>query len=215
MDRFIAGFDSEADLDLQLCLAEGVAYQRDMTQLVPYDAAYFNRCLGYEDQAIANAINAGRIALVAQFFGSGKLLDVGIGSGEFIKKRPNTFGHDVNPAAIEWLKRADLWAPSLEGFGAFTFWDVIEHVPEPEQYLMQVRLHAFVFVSVPVFADLRSIRASRHYRPGEHLYYWTAEGFVNWMGRHGFMLLAVDDFETAAGRDSIGSFAFKRVKWPS
>jgi hypothetical protein len=212
MDRFIAGLPAEPDGDLMLCCRHGIAYQADCTPGVNYDGAYYDKCKGYEDQAIANAINAGRIAMVGKYCGIGQVVDVGIGSGEFVKKRPNTYGLDVNPVAIEWLKRNDLWAERLDEFEAFTFWDVIEHVPEPEAYFRQIPMHAHVFASIPVFNGLDVIRQSRHYRPGEHLYYFEEYGFVNWMEWHGFLLMDSRDFEIKAGREAIYSFAFKRIK---
>lgn len=215
MDRFIAQLDAEDDDDLMLCRAHGVAYQKDRSHVVAYDADYFNKCLGYEDQDIARKINDGRIALVNRYLGGGRVLDVGIGSGEFIKRRGNTFGHDVNAVAIAWLRREGLLAERLDGFGGITFWDVLEHVETPETYLRHINLHAFLFTSLPIFPDLDSIRASRHYRPGEHLYYWTEDGFVAWLGQHGFRLMERGTFEIDAGRDSIYSFAFRRYRWPS
>jgi hypothetical protein len=82
------------------------------------------------------------------------------------------------------------------------------------QYLQRVRLHAYVFASIPVFDDLYKVRDSRHYRPGEHLYYFKRQGFIDWMEAHGFLLLEWNDYESAAGRESINSFAFKRNRWP-
>lgn len=199
------------DDDLMLCLGAGVAYQADMSVRVGYGQDYWNKCASYEDQAIALAINRGRVDLVAKYVDPHELvLDVGIGSGEFVRKRPNTLGVDVNPVAIAWLKAEKLWAHELRGFTGYTFWDVLEHVEEPGQYLREVVTGAFVFTSLPIFEDLRRIRESRHYRPGEHLYYWTEEGFVRWMAEHGFDLLEQQDFETRAGRQSIGTFAFQR-----
>jgi hypothetical protein len=215
VDRFIGTFAAEADGDLMLCRDFGVAYQADRSNLCAYDGAYYSKCLSYEDQAIALAINAGRIALVDRHYGPGRMVDVGIGSGEFAKKRPNTWGHDVNPAGIEWLKRNDLWAERLSGFGAASFWDVLEHVEEPELYLRQIQLHSYVFTSIPIFCSLGAIRLSKHYRPSEHLYYFEDEGFVSWMDMHGFMLLERADFEIQAGRESIYSYAFKRNRWTS
>lgn len=208
MDRFIAAMPGRRDDDLMVC--DGVAYQIDQGNLVVYDEPYYNKCLGYEGQQIAQRLNAGRIGFVAKHFGPGLLVDIGIGSGEFIKMRPRTHGRDVNPVAIEWLKRNELWAEHLTDYGAHTYWDVIEHVPTPEQYLSKIGLHCFAFFSIPVFDDLSRVRDSKHYRPGEHLYYWTHDGFIAWMDSHGFLLLESDDFETRAGRESIRSYAFKR-----
>jgi hypothetical protein len=215
LDRFVAALPGERDGDLVLCRDHGVAYQADRSHVVAYDDEYYAKCRSYEDQAIARQINAGRIALVGRHVGDNRVVDVGIGSGEFIKKRPNTSGRDINPVAIEWLKRNDLWAEHLDEFAGYTFWDVLEHVPAPEVYLREIPLHAFLFTSVPLFYALGGIRLSKHYRPGEHLYYWTDEGFVAWMDRHGFQLLERGSFEIDAGRESIYSFAFRRNRWPA
>jgi len=215
MDRFIASWPAVADGDLMLCREHGVAYQADQSQLVDYGEEYFEKCRGYEGQAIADRINAGRIEFVQRHFGPGRVLDVGVGSGEFIKRRPHTFGVDVNPTAVEWLKASGRWADNLDCFGAYTFWDVLEHVPEPETYLRHVYLRSFLFLSMPIMQSLDRIRESKHYRPGEHLYYWTEQGLVEWMAWHGFALLEASSFESEAGRESIRSFAFRRFKWPT
>lgn len=211
MDRFIQSMPAQEDGDLMLCAANGVAYQKDQTHIVNYDAEYYDKCKNYEGREIAKKINAGRIALVQKHFGDGLAVDVGIGSGEFIKNRPETYGRDINPVAIEWLKRNDLWARYLGDFEALTFWDVIEHVPTPEDYFRQISPGAYLFTSLPIFDDLSLIRQSKHYRPGEHLYYWTESGFVQWMKLHGFQLLERQAFEIEAGRKDILSFAFAKV----
>jgi len=211
LDRFIANMPAERDGDLMLCREHGLAYQRDRNHIISYDDEYYNRCKSYEGQAIANRINAGRLALVSRHIGNNRLCDVGIGSGEFIRSRPNTFGRDINPVAQEWLKRSDLWLEHFNDCSNFSFWDVLEHLPDPEQYLRHVPLHGFVFCCLPLFYGLGAIRLSKHYRPGEHLYYWSEGGFIEWMGLHGFQKLERCDFEIAAGRESIYSFAFKRI----
>lgn len=211
MDAFVRDV-AELDGDLILCRERGFAFQHDMKASVPYDAAYFDKYAGYEGQEIAAWINAARIALVNKHAGrNGLVLDVGIGSGEFIKKRPQTFGFDINEKAIAWLKAEKLWSESFDLFGAFTFWDVLEHVPEPASYFDRMRDGSWLFTSLPIFADLSRIRESKHYRPNEHYYYWTAKGFVAWMGLHGFKCWEVNDNETKAGRDSIMSFAFRKL----
>jgi hypothetical protein len=204
---------SKPDDDLVLCPWDGVAYQADMTPTAAYDETYFAKCASYEGQAIADKINAGRVELVNDFIGMNRCCDIGIGSGEFIKHRGNTWGCDVNPVAIEWLRKIGRLADNLNEFAAFTFWDVLEHIPTPEDYLKRIPLHGFVFTSVPIMATVERVRESKHYRPGEHLYYWEMNGFVDWMAMHGFKCVSHRTFEIDAGRDSIHSFGFKRFKW--
>ena len=214
-DRFIAEFPAIEDDDLMLCQSHGVAYQKDRAHIVNYDAHYYDKCMAYEGKPIADKINAGRVGIVAKHYGRGAVLDTGIGSGEFIKSRPNTYGRDVNPVAIEWLMRNDLWAHYPSEFDAFTFWDVLEHIETPDDVLRHIRPGAYLFASIPVFDDLTRIRDSRHYRPGEHLYYFEDRGFVRWMHMHGFHLLERSNFETIAGRESIATFAFQRIDKPA
>lgn len=209
MDRFIDGFAAEYDADLMLTLC-GVAYQRDMTPSVSYGDAYFEKYRAYEDTPIGIAVNAARLGLVARHY-AGRLCDIGIGCGTFVKSRPDTLGYDINPRAVKWLEEHDLLG-KLGDFSAYSMWDVLEHLTDPIEYLRLVPLHGFLFVSLPIFDDLHDIRASKHYRPGEHLYYFTHDGLVHWMKLHGFVLLEWNTEESDAGRDSIRSYAFKRKR---
>lgn len=214
MDALVARFDAIPDGDLMLCPMRGVAYQTDMAAgRVPYAADYWEKYRSYEGSEIARRINAGRVALVDRHAGAAaSVVDVGIGSGEFIRSRPGpTFGTDVNPLARQWLCAGARWASRLDAFGAFTFWDVLEHLEDPDVYLRQIPDGSYLFACLPIFGRLVDVRSSRHYKPGEHLYYWTEPGFVAWMEERRFALLERADFETAAGRDGIVSFAFHRT----
>ncbi len=211
-DRFILAVANTADGDLMLSDTLGLARQRDLARTVDYDDAYFEKYVLYEGQPIARAINAGRKAIVNKYVGpDAPVLDVGIGSGEFIKSRPNTWGYDVNPKAAAWLEARKRWSFSLGAFEALTFWDVLEHVETPAEYFDRMHPGQYLFTSLPIFDDIRRVRESKHYRPGEHLYYFTEFGFIWWMTRHGFDLLDIQDFETKAGRDSILTFAFRKA----
>lgn len=211
MDIFIK-HTAEFDGDLILCRGLGVAYQHDQSASVAYDIDYFDKYRGYEGTEIAQRINAARLDLVSRHVAGDFVLDIGVGSGEFVKNRPNTFGYDINPAAAAWLKGCGLWSDRFEDFRAFTFWDVLEHVRDPGvDYFGRIAGGAWLFTSLPIFGDLTQVRVSKHYRPNEHYYYWTESGFVRWMARHGFTLREINEDETRAGRDSIVSFAFRKV----
>lgn len=214
VDKFIANFDAVEDDDLMLCDRNGVAYQADMSAgRVPYDSDYLAKCRAYEDLPTAKAVNAGRCALLMRHLPEGaSVLDVGAGSGAFVRAAASwgfdACGFDVIQDTADELRAAGVYAEDLSVFDAVTLWDSIEHMEDPGRPLREIRKGSLLFVSVPIFADLRTIRASKHYRPGEHLYYWTAQGFINWAALSGFRLLEQSTHETDAGRDSIGAFAF-------
>lgn len=198
-----------------LCEGRGVAYQRDMSAgRVCYDETYLDKFAAY-DATISEAVNAGRCAFLKKRLPLGsKVLDVGAGSGEFVRaaiaEGLAAKGFEVIPQVASRLIDDGLYADDPLEFDAITFWDVIEHMEQPGQWLGRVGTGSLVFASVPIFDDLRQIRSSRHYRPGEHLFYFTAAGFTEWMRLRGFRLLEQSGHETAAGRDSIGAFAFRR-----
>ena len=209
MDRFIAKFPSENDGDLEICKA-GVAYQRDMTAPIEYNGAYFDHYKALEGSEIAKKINTGRIKLVNDNAGWQRpVLDIGIGSGEFIKRRPNTYGYDINPTAQAWLKENELWRDDLSQFRAFSMWDVIEHVRCPSDYLDWMPKGSWLFLSIPVFHDLSRVRQSKHYKPNEHFYYFTPRGLIDWLSLYGFRLVERSKFESQ-WRDKIESFALQR-----
>jgi hypothetical protein len=101
-----------------------------MSKLIEYGPDYWENYQRRAGTEIANKLNAGRVDFVAITL-QNEVLDVGIGNGEFIQRRPNTFGYDVNQVAIKWLLENGKYRDRFSDFNAFTFWDVLEHIPEP------------------------------------------------------------------------------------
>jgi 2-polyprenyl-3-methyl-5-hydroxy-6-metoxy-1,4-benzoquinol methylase len=208
MDRLIKRFDTKQDADLMICAARGIAYQANMAVgRVPYGTDYFAKVKAYEDTEVARAVNAGRCAFLL-------LLDIGTGSGAFMREAKGwgfeAKGYDVIPEVVEMLQAAESYSEDIGAADIVTMWDTLEHLEAPEAVLKRVRRGAWLFVSIPVFEDLSKIRKSKHYRPGEHLYYWTHEGLVNWLALYGFRFVALSAHEIEAGREAIGAFAFVR-----
>lgn len=216
MDCLIQRFDAEADDDLMFCPHRGVAYQRNMGRgRVAYDAGYFQHFADYAGSATERALNAGRCALLARHASAAEpVLDVGVGSGAFVRAALaegfDAAGCDINPVAVSWLEAQGLYRDDVGAHGAITLWDSLEHMEDPHLFLRNVRRGAVVCVALPIVEGLDQVRASKHYKPGEHLYYFTDDGFVGWMALHGFRLLERSAHEVEAGRESIGAYAFCR-----
>ncbi len=219
MDKIIKRFESVRDGDLTFCRQRQVAYQSDIKKIsVKYDAAYLANYQRpeYSNSEIARAVTRGRCALVKRHIEKGtNVFDIGACTGAFMRAATAEgywlFGFDVIPEVVSRLKEENRYTEDVTKFEAITMWDSIEHMRDPDgSWLSKIKKDAHLFISVPIMPDIESVRSSKHYKPGEHLYYWTQEGFINWMALYGFALVEVSDHEVKAGRQDIGAFVFKK-----
>jgi hypothetical protein len=192
----------------------GIGYYPVEAGLAPYNQDYFANFERNAHTDIGRALMQARVDFVERHY-SGSLIDVGIGSGAFIELRQisghTTYGYDVNPAGIRWLKAWSLFAdPYLVAFDAMSLWDVLEHIPDFDALLARVR--KWVFVSLPIFTDAEHVLRSKHFKPEEHCWYFTREGLRLALYMCGFGLIAESRIETELGREDIGTFAFRRVR---
>jgi len=190
-----------------------------------YDGAYWDKYQEYKSSPIADSLMKARVELVEKHTPGLRVVDIGIGSGHFLEQREmalhptrelfkvekdcRTFGYDVNPHAIRWLLDRGLWwDPWAHDPDVVTFWDSFEHLPRPHDLVARVR--AMIFVSLPIFRDRDHVLASKHFKPGEHLWYFTRPGFVTHMKRLGCSLIDENQMESELGREEIGTFVFKK-----
>lgn len=176
----------------------------------PYDEAYFEKYQRYAATPMGRALTQARVDLVNRHT-NGHVVDIGIGCGSFVSGRMGwTWGYDVNPAGIQWLRESARFRDPYEApVDAVSLWDVLEHIPNPALLLRNVR--TWVFVSLPIVpGDGPPPMDWKHLRRDEHCWYWTRAGFVRWMGEHGFGLVQRAHFETQLGREDIETFVFRR-----
>lgn len=177
-----------------------------------YDGGYFEKYQVLDNSDMGASLTRLRVDMVERHHGddSNQVIDIGIGGGRFVTQYGG-FGYDVNPDAIEWLTdRGWFRDPYVNGAEVLTFWDSLEHIPNPEAIV--ARASRWVFVSMPIYSDLGDCLGSPHYKPGEHIWYWTFDGLARWFQRQGFEMYEANHMETEAGRRGIMSFAFKRIR---
>lgn len=190
-----------------------MAYQKDRTKTIEYSHDYFNKYVGLKNTAIAKKLNGFRTSITENFCKK-NLLDVGIGSGEFItNSKLKVYGYDINPYGIQWLQERDLYIDiykeDLSWVEGITLWDTLEHMPNPYSFISLIK-DQYVFVSIPIFNNLSSIKSSKHYKPNEHYYYFTKSGLIQFMKDSGLQCLEATDAEVKCGREGISSFVFKK-----
>ena len=178
-----------------------------------YGAKYFEEFTKKGLTDIGDEIMQARMNLVTSYLSIDEVLvDVGIGSGLFIEERSvNTFGTDINPWGIHWLmERRLFWDCYSRLIPNACFWDSLEHMEDPAEFLNRVSSGGKIFVSIPIFKSQEHTLDSKHYKPGEHLWYFTEEGFVRYVENLGFNLLESNRIEEHCGREDIGTFVFEK-----
>lgn len=196
------------------------AYENYRNKAINYGLYYWWKIKRREYTPIANALNSFRVGITKKYINSSEtIIDVGIGSGEFIKRHPYSlvYGYDINKYAIKWLKRNNIYldiyeelrkykATEITNLKGITMWDTLEHLPEPGKILCNMPPASYLFVSIPIYKDLKSIKHSKHYRPNEHYWYFTEEGFDNYITNYKFKIVHLDTYESTVGRNNIMSF---------
>jgi hypothetical protein len=191
--------------DLRVNFDYGWAYQEKFERY-DYGDSYWKNYLNIEETETAQLLNGFRKDISTKY--ATTILDVGIGSGAYLKTLTGKkYGFDVNPFAIEWLKENNIFHDpynddnsSIDGFCS---WDVIEHIPNPNEFLAVLPTKAFIFISLPVFANLERIQFSKHYKPNEHLQYFTTPGLIKFMEMSGFTVLELSNEESKIGRENV------------
>lgn len=180
--------------DLSVNLDAGWAF---MTQpaVVEYDEAYWQKCQALDEMMNAKKITKHRVKLATKY--ADHIMDFGIGSGAFLKALPEVVtkkGYDINPAAVSWLQEKQLYIdPYKDGISnikGFCFWDVLEHMKNPNEVLSMLPSESYAFLSLPIMHDITEVRFSNQYKP-EHLCYFTLAGIRKYMYELGFQLLEI------------------------
>lgn len=176
-----------------------------------YQADYWQEYLERDATPMGAALTKARVDFVRKHLGAdiSQLVDIGIGGGRFVREA-DCKGFDVNLQAINWLQDHRVFSDPKETTPeAVSCWDALEHIPDPEEFLRNVR--KWLFVSLPIFMNPATVVSSKHYKPGEHIWYFTHKGFVDFCANQGFELVEYNHIESDLGREGINTYAFKRV----
>jgi len=182
-----------------------------------YDGSYFQHYVDLEKDGKGLELSKLRMQYVNRFAKDYQVVDVGIGAGTFIKTRNGHFGHavtwgcDVSREGIEWLNANELnFSFERTRCLVATFWDSLEHTLDANQYLMHIS--SLAIISMPIYPDETCVLTSKHFKPNEHIYYFTKDGLIRFMDKFGFNHMDTSNFETEFGRKGIMSFCFNRVR---
>lgn len=131
------------------------------------------------------------------------VLDFGCGAGWFRAWKPEgvtCYSFDVARVPQSGIK--------LKMYDVTCFWDVLEHLKNPLALEPVFALSRAVAISVPMVPQA-DIWWSKHYKPGEHLWYFTEENLISLMSIFGFYIDKSGTPECPPRKD-IQSFVFRK-----
>lgn len=177
-----------------------------------YNLGYFEHLLK-KDTSTAEEINKIRWEWIRALFENDlkyesiHVLDFGSGVGWFRAFRPDgievdTF--DINPHSPQTgiLRRE---------YDIITFWDVLEHVKDLSDLTAIMLQTKYVALSVPLLPDDCQMTDWKHYRPGEHLRYWTVEEWDRQFSNY-FIMERIDmGYPECPPREDIISLLYERT----
>lgn len=161
-------------------------FQQDMKITCKYDAQYAGKYSKYDCSGMSYA-RAALILGILDLPKNAKILDIGYGNGSFLKVMEklgyeiygiDVHGQDFGITEIDYSNK--------KKFDLICFFDSLEHFDNLE---LPMKLKTkYIAVSMPHLPPLFPKNAVlwRHFRPGEHLHYFTEKSldryFAKWRG---------------------------------
>jgi len=134
-----------------------------------------------------------------------KVLDYGSGVGWFRAFRPEGVyvdSMDIGPYPQKGI--------SCEHYDVVCFHDVLEHMKSFDEVKRIFETATYVAGTIPVVPANKDVTVWKHYKPGEHLRYWSEESFEADMSSEGFKKVK-HGMPECPPRTDILSFLYK--KW--
>lgn len=167
---------------------------------VRYDGAY----LSAYDHCPTRPMACLRTGFLKAVVPAGRLLDVGYGKGDLVHAAAaagfDAWGYDIHRRNFG-VREVNL-AQDRSTWDVVTFFDSLEHFPDFEIVRSLLRRSRSVLVSLPLPpASFPRDRSWKHYKPGEHLHYFSEKSLRTLVGKP---LLLRSDVEDTIRRGTPG-----------
>ena len=170
--------------------------------MIHYDITYYDNLLRAYS-ATARQISDIRWEFISSLRPK-TVLDYGCGVGWFRAFKPDgvevdTF--DIGPFTQTGIRR--------EAYDVVCFYDVLEHIPDWDTIRPVIEKATYVAGTVPILVNGQVLSSWKHYKPGEHFYYWSEEGFEEAMNEVGLEKIE-HGWPECPPRKDILSFKYRR-----
>ncbi len=146
---------------------------------------------------------------VSKFVDVNKIVDYGCGRRPFAEKDA-LMNYDPY---IERFNKFDL--KKFNSAKAICFFDVLEHIFSLQSFV-RVIPHNMLITSIPIYPDklssknIEELKKWKHYRPEQHNWYFTTEGFKNFMKKYGGWNCIYESKDEEPIRTDITNYVFVR-----
>jgi SAM-dependent methyltransferase len=200
--------------NLSRCLACRHIFQSDLRVSTVYDAAYAHRYDARPHQQMS-ALRWDFLRRWVPLRPGGRILDIGYGNGSFLKHARR---HGMEIYGLD-VHGEDFGVPTVAydtplAFDLVCFFDSLEHLPEFAALFALRAAHVIVSLpAVPAFLP-ETPRRWRHYKPGEHLHYFSTESLDILMRRWGLpvKLAAGAPEDAMRGKLTIGRHVYDNIR---
>lgn len=171
-----------------------------------YDEAYKDKYIAHWESETNGPIQECRWNLVKHFKSYGGLLDIGCGTGSFLRAAPRGFtclGCDINMHCVDYCNahRIEAVGPDIpleNEFDVVTMFDVIEHYSNfdvIDDIKCILKDDGYLIFCTPNFKPnmLDNIEEWRHYRPaGEHVFCLSEKSILTLAKIHNFQVVDIN-----------------------
>jgi hypothetical protein len=133
-----------------------------------------------------------------------RVLDYGSGIGFFRDWRPE--GVEVDTFDIADYPQTGKWH---EKYDIVCFFDVLEHLPNFSVVFDYLQTAKYVVLSIPILPEGVELTTWKHYKPGEHLHYFSEETLKTFLKTYDFQLVKKGQPECPPRQD-VWDFLFKK-----
>lgn len=170
-----------------------------------YDIEYYENLLRIYSKTAEEISHLRWHFLVAHIKPLDKVLDYGSGVGWFRAWRP--------PGVTVWSYDLGLYPQTgidIVSYDVTCFWDVLEHIRDFKELEAILALSKNVACTVPIIPE-EGLAEWKHFKPGEHLHYFTKDSLLALFDKYDFSLVVDIDVECPP-RTDVMTFLFSRRK---
>lgn len=137
------------------------------------------------------------------------VLDYGCGIGWFAAFKPG-FIKDMDTFDIAPVPQTGILR---EYYDLLTMWDVLEHIPDFTELAPILKNIDFVAISLPIKPAGMFWDKWKHFKPGEHLHYYSVELLEALFSRYDFEMIK-DAMPECPPREDIHSIIYRKKETP-